>query len=344
MDEDGTLLPAAQSATQTYSATPATEAADGACGVDAEASWGRQRFGGHDKFLSAIEAIASRPQTPRDVACIHTIWTEVSLPHQQKKLVRHERSSGKASIVVTGGDLNIRSQDGEAKMIQTVVPCGVAARLLLLEIEAEVLRTQSLVVNLESSPKAWLKKHKRSYSATVADRYVEACLNLCGMHLTVGFDGATWKIDPIERVEEYLVRENGRPWPRRVLVREAYANLLWDDSYVVHQGAQIALSTVGSLAMDIDRWLSRRLHDLQRIERVPWPRIQEQFGASTTGAQEGSWRRMFVKAFEYAIAARKGCKASADVDWHKGGVFLVPSPDAVKRQERKRGARPSWRT
>jgi len=200
------------------------------------------------------------------------------------------------------------------------VPHGSKARLILLYLQTEAVKTNSRVVELGTSMRAWL----RSMGVTITGpnyaevrrqaRKIERAL----VSFTFKGDESTvsWQ-DTIIRGS--FERPSSAEDARTVELSESFFRSIVDRPVPL---CEAAIRVLGErcMALDLYLWLAYRLHSLRRPVVVPWPALHNQFGGATRLLKH--FKPVFAREIQAATAAYR----DARVDLLPEGVRLSPSP------------------
>ena len=131
-----------------------------------------------DRLIEAAGLICS--DAP-DVAYQHTILCQTSLPYRDPgpDVRRWERQQGNAALLINAGEARDPST---GQWVQLGLPWGPKARLVLLHLNSEAIRTQSPLVDVGESLTAHTSQYQKSGRGAVGGthsnglRWVERCL------------------------------------------------------------------------------------------------------------------------------------------------------------------------
>lgn len=225
-----------------------------------------------------------------------------------------ERQTGYASLMVHP----LQGRDGRMRG----VPFGAKARLMLIFLMTEAVRTRSRHVELGRSMHAWLKAMGVAVNGTnyrtVADQAdrIEHCL--LSFHLT-GQDGEAALRDSIIRGS---FRGFNEADDHTVELSEGfYRTIIQRPVPLVESAIRILANTC--MPLDLYLWLAYRLHVLERPAKISWLSLHTQFGAGTKELKH--FKPRFVRDIQIA----KAVYPEATVDLTDVGVILHPSPAPV---------------
>lgn len=237
------------------------------------------------------------------------------LPHREIATgVVWERQTGYASLMVHP----LQGRDGRMRG----VPFGAKARLILIFLMTEAVRTRSRRVELGRSMHAWLKALGVAVNGTnyrtVADQAdrIEHCL--LSFHLT-GQDGESALRDSIIRGS---FRSFGDIDDHTVELSEGfYRTIIQRPVPLVESAIRLLADTC--MPLDLYLWLAYRLHVLERPTKVSWQALHTQFGAGTKELKH--FKPRFVRDIQIA----KAVYPEAMTELTDLGVTLYPSPPPV---------------
>lgn len=278
-----------------------------------------------DADRRAVEAaIAYLSDEEAGVGFLYSGWCQAALPH--KKLANDavwKVQTERVTLVVEPGRRNLLGDDTEF----VGVPFGSRARLILLYLQAEALRTNSRDVELGRSLNAWLVKlgipiGGKSFRDVreQADR-----LSRCRLTFHVQQGGRAGLLNQ-NIVDAAMFMEDGSAQGSLFIdtarLSENFFEQLKRHPVPIEDAAIRALSN-NSQALDIYCWLTYRLHVLPHARKVSWPALYAQFGASYK--KLAHFKMRFVDSLKMAMAVY--CEADVEVD--EKGLILKPSPPPV---------------
>lgn len=202
------------------------------------------------------------------------------------------------------------------------VPYGPKARLILLFLQTEALKTRSRFVELGRSMRQWLlsmgvRDCGTNYRvvAEQAER-IEHCILRFRYH---GREGEN-------RWQDSIVRGAFRPFAedsdRVVELSEGFYDALTRHPVPICEQA-IRLLADTCMPLDIYLWLAYRLHGLDNPKLVSWEALHLQFGAGTR--QLKHFKPRLVRDLELALAVYP----DARVELADNGLRLWPSPPPI---------------
>lgn len=261
-----------------------------------------------------------------EIGFLYSGWCQAALPH--KKLADDEvwqMKTDHTSLLVSPG--HKANADGAA--IAVGVPYGSRARLILLYLQSEALRTQSREVELGRSMNAWLRRMGIPVGGkSMRDVRDQAeRISRCRMtfQIVAGarrgllnqsiLDTAMFLEDDAEGAQGTLLLETAR-------LSETFYDQLRRHPVPVEEAAIRSLAN-NSLALDIYCWLAYRLHALPEARLVTWKSLHAQFGRGV--ARLDHFRAYFRTNLELALAVYPSAKA----DPTPQGLLMHPSEPPV---------------
>lgn len=211
------------------------------------------------------------------------------------------------------------------------VPYGSRARLILIYLQTEAVKTRSRTVELGASMRNWLCRMGiptggKNYKDVMEQaRRIEGSVVSFTWH---GDDGtARWR-DTIVRgrfeplSDDADVRQ-GRLFVDTVELSETFYEALLRHPAPIHEAALRHIANK-SAVIDVYLWLAYRLHVLEKPVSVSWPALQAQFGSNYQ--RLAGFKPRFLELLEQAIAVYP----QADVRASDKGVVLHPSPPPIR--------------
>jgi hypothetical protein len=260
----------------------------------------------------------------------HAGFAMTSLPHKRIEEALWKREGHRTTLLVESG----RSRAGDL----IGVPYGSIARLILLYLQTEAVRTSSPEVELGRSMKSWMSRMNLTSGGKTYQLVTEQARRISACRLTfftergggaeMRHNGAFVQ-DAITFAS--VIDDSDQPslWQDRVRLDPSFWQSLRDHPVPVREEAIQAIGT-RSLAIDVYIWLAYRLHSLTKSTPISWPAVHAQFGAGFRLVRQ--IKPTFTEALNLALAVYP----EACVDIEKKGLVLHPSPPAVPKAEARR--------
>jgi hypothetical protein len=197
------------------------------------------------------------------------------------------------------------------------VPFGATARLILIYLQREAVRTNSREVEVGGSMRRWLGLLGMSVGGKTAALVRDQVRRISTCRFTMQMRGAgVMALAQTAFVDEAVLfdLEASDPrqpalFPEQVRLSEPFYQQLRAHPVPLDEAALRQLRS-SSMALDIYLWLAYRLHSLRGPTKVPLVALRQQFGA---GGYRELWafRQQFREALELALAvypeaARRG--------------------------------------
>ena len=217
------------------------------------------------------------------------------------------------------------------------VPYGSIARLILLYLQTEAVRTNTPEVELGRSMKSWMGRMSLTTGGKTYQLVTEQARRISACRLTFFTDrenGAESRHNGAfvqDAITFSSVVDNDQPslWQDRVRLDPSFWRSLKEHPVPVREEAIQAIGT-RSLAIDVYIWLAYRLHSLGKSTPVSWAAVHAQFGAGFRLVRQ--IKPTFIEALNFALAVYPEARVDAD----NQGLVLYPSPPAVPKAEAKR--------
>jgi len=287
-------------------------------------------FAGTKLERSAIEAAAAvLADEEGRLGITHAGFAMTSLPHKRIEEGLWKREGHRTTLLVESG----RSRNGDL----VGVPYGSMARLILLYLQTEAVRTNSPEVELGRSMKSWMSRMSLTSGGKTYQLVTEQARRISACRLTFFTDrenGAETRHNGAfvqDAITFSSVIDDDQPslWQDRVRLDPSFWRSLRDHPVPVREEAIRAIGT-RSLAIDVYIWLAYRLHALTKSTPVSWTAVHAQFGAGFRLVRQ--IKPTFIEALNLALAVYP----EASVDTEKQGLILHPSPPAVPKTEARR--------
>lgn len=280
---------------------------------------------------AAIDAAAEvMGEEAGSIGVTHAGFCLTALPHKRIADPLWRREGHRVTLLVESG----RNRGGDL----VGVPYGSLARLILLYLQTEAIRTGSPEVELGGSMRAWMMRLTLTTGGKTYQLVTEQARRLSACRLTffatteageARHNGAFVR-DAISMGGASSDIAQPSLWQEKVRLDEGFWRSLRAHPVPVREEAIRAIGT-RSLAIDLYIWLAYRLHALPRATTVSWASLHNQFGAGFKHARQ--MKPTFLEALALATAVYPEANVAADPE---RGVTLHPSSPAVARADRAR--------
>jgi len=262
----------------------------------------RELLGSSKRRLIDITADVLADETQR-IGITYAGFCLTSLPHKRLPDNQTWKKPGNAvTLLIEPGRQLVNDQE-----ILHGVPYGAHARMILLYLQTQAMRTKSPHIELGRSMRNWMERMGISYGGNTvrALRDQAARLSSCSLKFFWANDSARGfqRAAIIKRGLSFLVQQDARQgalWEDEVVLDPDFYQALQDHPVPLRDAAIRALKE-RSLSLDLYVWLAYRLHALKDDTGVSWTALQVQFG--TPGQKPWHFRQGFLEAFAAALAA-----------------------------------------
>jgi hypothetical protein len=264
------------------------------------------------------------------IGFLYSGWCQAALPHRrladdQPWIIEVERMK----LMVEPG-----RRHGDGGDIRFVgVPFGSHARLIMIYLQTEALRTGSREVELGGSLRAWLGRIGVSVGGMTARSVRDQAERISRCRLTFTLPTAGRGIGLINQniVDRAILiadedDRQGRLSLETAKLSEGFFEQLRRHPVPLEEAAIRAVNN-NSIALDIYAWLAYRLHALPQSRTVTWTALKPQFGAGFS--RTDNFARKFVEGLKLALAVYP----AARVEVERSGIVMHPSrPPVTPRQ------------
>jgi hypothetical protein len=300
---------------------------------DIIAEKGRQTALQLDFAREVVEA-ASQYLSDEDstIGFLYSGWCQAALPHKKLEDSKGWQVEGDRYCLIVEPGMR-RGPSGTP--VHVGVPYGSRARLILLYLQSEALRTGSRDVELGKSLRAWLGRmgipvggKNLSTVREQTDRISRCRLtfevrqgNRIGLANQSIMDASIF-LDPSDDEAQ------GSLFSQTARLSEAFFEGLKRHPVPIVEAAISAISN-NSQAIDVYCWLAYRLHSLSKPTPISWSALKVQFGAGVN--QMNNFRHRFLPNLKLALAVYPEARVEVCDDGR--GLVLHPSrPPVAPRQ------------
>jgi Plasmid encoded RepA protein len=263
----------------------------------------------------------------RNIGITYAGFCLTSLPHKRLPDGETWRKAGhKVSLLVEPGTMLVKGRE-----IRYGVPYGARARVILLFLQTQAVKTRSREIQLGRSMYEWMERMCVPVGGETARALKEQAARISACSLKFFWENGADEGWAAGRIVASGLRFNakasaqGRLWDDCVMLDEAFYKALEDHSVPLQEAAIRELHD-RSMSLDLYVWLAWRLHVLSKAVSVSWPAIYGQFGAGYSKISH--FKPRFTEALAAAVAAYPQCKVTVDAE---SGLTLHPSPPPVSR-------------
>jgi hypothetical protein len=258
-------------------------------------------------------------------------WAQCALPH--KRLADDAPwgiVSDKVKLMVEPGRRQVVAADDSQSFEFIGVPFGSHARLILLYLQTEALRTGRREVELGGSMRAWLARvgipPGGMTGKSVRDQAERISRCKLTFDITTGSRSSGLVNQTIVDKAIFLEIDNGKRQHRLSLetakLSEGFFEQLQKHPVPLEEAAIKALSN-NAPALDVYLWLAYRLHALKADRVVTWQALKAQFGTGFSKLYH------FKNKFPGTLALATAVYPAAKLEVSDEGVVLKPSRPPV---------------
>ncbi len=267
-------------------------------------------------------AFAVMTDEEQRIGVMHAGFAMTALPHKDIQETVWTRQGGSVKLRIDSGI------DANDKAVG--VPFGSIARMILLYLQTEAVKTKSREIELGRSMNQWLNtmgidNGGKSYRLV---REQSKRLSLCRLTFYRQTDESTHITNGSFVRDAILPSRDANQlslWREAIRLDEGFYQSLIDHPMPVRDAA---IRQIGhrSMAIDIYVWLAYRLYQLTKPTPVSWLALFSQFGAGYQQIRQ--FRAKFREPLALALAAYPEALVSVD----EVGVLLYPSPSPVPQR------------
>jgi hypothetical protein len=279
-----------------------------------------------------IEPIETDQDNETRLAFQHTVFCQAGLPYRDPgDAVREwQREQGAVSLLIKAGEArNPRTRE----WVHLGLPWGTKPRLILAHLNAEALRQDSPVIEVESSLSAFVKRirgfqHGREIRAfkDQLSRLSVAVVRLATTRGDRAFQVNAQVVDAFELWPELDARQRVL-WPSTIQLSLQYFNSLQEHAVPLNE-ADLAALAHSALGIDLYSWLAQRLHRVNpnRPTFISWAALKQQFGPDYGRIRD--FKRFFRQTLAQVLTRYKAARIELD----GYGMRLHNSPPPVTKR------------
>jgi Plasmid encoded RepA protein len=260
------------------------------------------------------------------IGFLYSGWCQAALPHRRLANDKGWQIDGeRVRLIVEPG-----MRGGEHGKPEPVgVPYGSRARLILLRLQSEALRTQSRDVELGRNLRDWLTKMGIPIGGRSVKEVRDQTERISRCRLTFEIrQGSRVGMANQSIMESAIFLEaedpaQGTLFAQHARLSEAFFSSLQKHPVPLEEAAVRAIAN-NSMALDIYAWLAYRLHSLVKPTPVSWRALKQQFGAGF--GRLDNFKVTFSSNLRLALAVYRDAKVE---DEGSPGLVLHPSRPPV---------------
>ena len=256
-------------------------------------------------------------------------FCQSGLPH--KKLPNNSdwvRQTERLTLMIEPGKL-LKPGTTESEFVG--VPYGSRARLILLYLQTQALKTQHREVELGRSMRDWLRRMGIAQGGKSIREVREQATRLSVCRLTffyphssggTGFSSERIVDDGVLFLEQNHDDRQERLFVETVRLSQSFYDALCKHPVPLWEPALRQIQN-NSMALDLYVWLAYRLHVLTKPTSIHWPKLHEQFGGGFKALRQ--FKPTLIENLKLALAVYP----EAVVELEPNGLRLIPSSPPV---------------
>jgi Plasmid encoded RepA protein len=265
----------------------------------------------------------------RGIGCLYSGWCQAALPHRRLPDDQGWQIDGERVCLIVEPGMR-RAPSGKPEPVG--VPYGSRARLILLRLQSEALRTGSREVELGKSLRDWLSRMGIPVGGASfkAVRDQTERISRCRLTFEVRHGGKVGLTNQ-SIMESAIFLETDEPrqgklFAQTATLTEAFFQQLKRHPVPLEESAIRAIAN-NSMALDVYAWLAYRLHVLVKSTPVSWHSLKKQFGCGF--ARMDNFRVSFQGSLRLALAVYRDARVSVE----DAGLVLHPSRPPVPAKQ-----------
>ncbi len=289
-----------------------------------------------DVDRSVVEAAAGYlAAEDTDIGYLFSGWAQAALPHRRlPNDAAWQVTTDRVTLIVQPG---LRpAPDGTPTSVG--VPYGSRARLILLYLQTEAVRTNCREIELGRSLHAWLRRLEipigGKQMASVRDQAER--ISRCRLSFQIKQGSRTGLVNQHILDTSMFIEDDdvqGGLFVERASLSQSFFDELKKHPVPVEEAAVRQIAN-NSLALDVYCWLAYRLHSLDHPISVSWKALHGQFGRSVARLDH------FKEHFRTVLALATSVYPDAKVEETSNGSGLVLHPSKPPVAPKGKIARP----
>lgn len=253
---------------------------------------------------------------------LYSGWCQTALPHKrlpddQIWTVRTDH----LRLMIEPGSI----ARGHDEAVRVGVPYGSKARLILLHLQSEAVRTKSREIELGKSLRVWLGRLGVPIGGQSMGEVRQQAIRISRCRMTFQIEGANgtgFSSQNLVDTSMFSHDDGSSGLMGSVTLSEGFFKSLMRHPVPLQEAAIRSISN-NSQALDIYCWLAYRLHVLDRATPITWKGLHAQFGSSYRLLKH--FRPRFIESLHLAL----GVYPEAEVAISETGIILLPSRPPV---------------
>ena len=281
-----------------------------------------------------IDASAEISLSPAEqITYQHTVLCQTGLPYRNPgaDVRKWTRRNGRAVLQVEAGSAIHPEQND---FVELPLPFGPKARLILIHLNAEAIRTGNPVIEVEDSMTAFVKRLLRNDPngreiRTFKDQLAALSASIIRLAVTDGERAFQVDTKVVTAFDMWFPKNPNQRilWPSTVRLSRDYFDSLGRHAVPLDERAVAALAH-SAMGLDVYTWLAQRLHRVPdgKPQFLPWTALKEQYGQGY--GRMDNFRRVFLKTLKAVQTQYPAARIEAD----RKGLLLRNSPPPVSQR------------
>ena len=283
---------------------------------------GREAALRHELRRDVVEAAAGyMASEDQEIGFLYSGWAQAALPH--KRLIdtaAWQVTTDRVTLIISPG--HRPGENGEP--VPVGVPYGSRARLILLYLQSEALRTGSREVQLGRTLHAWLRRLEIPIGGKAMQivRDQAERISRCRMSFQIKQGGKVGLINQSILDTSMFVEDEksaGSLFIETATLSQSFFDQLRSHPVPVEEAAVRQLAN-NSMALDVYCWLAYRLHSLSGPTTVSWRALHNQFGRNVTRLDH--FRSQFRGTLQLALSVYPEARVTEEEEGR--GLVLIP--------------------
>ncbi len=260
-----------------------------------------------------------------DIGFLYSGWAQAALPHRRlPDDAMWQVKNDRVTLIVQPGAKAV--EDGPP--VNVGVPYGSRARLILLYLQSEALRTGSREVELGRSLHAWLRRLNIPIGGKSMQDVRDQAerISRCRMTFEIVQGGVKGLVNQSIMDTAMFVEDGDSArspmFLETAMLSERFFEQLKKHPVPIEESAVRQISN-NSLALDVYCWLAYRLHVLTAPTPLSWRAVYAQFGNGYSRLD------LFRRRFRETLALTLSVYPDAQVEETERGLVLHPSRPPV---------------
>ena len=264
------------------------------------------------------------------IGFLYSGWCQAALPHRRLADGQGWQVSGERVVLIV--EPGMRSGPA-GKPVHIGVPYGSRARLIMLYLQSEALRTGSREIELGKSLRDWLTRLGIPVGGKSVEAVREQAERISRCKLSFEVKAGISKGLMNQTIVDTAIfldlddETQGSLFVERARLSEGFFEQLKRHPVPLEEPAIRAVNN-NSMALDLYAWLAYRLHALKAPTPVSWRALKPQFGMGF--GRMDNFRARFLDNLKLALAVYP----AARVEVEDAGLILHPSRPPVSPKAR----------